>query len=232
MNIILTMAGNGTRVKDFSDQPKPFIEIDGKSLLELSLFGLPLNGNRLILVTTGLEYRQLVNTISFLPELDFADVEIVILEERTSGQAETALLGMVSVENNEPVLISNCDTFFTDNFPKELPYGGLIGTFEGSSPNYSYVKVENGLVVETAEKVVISSRASAGLYYFSSKELFKRAYYGTEFQGEKYIAPMYNYLINAGIPVGEFPINVVIPLGTTEELLAAKADSGILKKYL
>lgn len=228
MYIIVPMAGKGSRVKDFSDSPKPFIELHGKSLLGLSLQGLPLKDNKLVLVANKADYKQLVKTLAGIAWLDFADIKIELIDAPTSGQAETALIGMSSVGDGEPVLITNCDTFFTDNFRAVEGADGLLGTFKSHSPNYSYVKLEGGLVVETAEKVVISDRASAGLYYFSSVELYRRAYAGTNFVGEKYIAPMYNYLIQSGLAVKEFPIDVVIPLGTTQELIDATTNEYLL----
>lgn len=224
------MAGKGSRVKEFSDAPKPFIQLGGKSLLEISLLGLPLKDNKLILVANKEDYKQLVKTLAGIPWLDFADIKIELIDAPTSGQAETALIGMSSVGEDEPVLITNCDTFFTDNFPVVVDSDGLLGTFESNSPNYSYVRLEDGFVVETAEKVVISNRASAGLYYFSSAELYRRAYLETDFMDEKYVAPMYNYLIKEGFKVKEFPIDRAVPLGTTEELVVASNSKDLLDK--
>lgn len=218
------MAGRGTRIKEFSNSPKPFIKLQGKSLLEMSMLGLPLKGNKLVLVANKSDYAELLKTIAGIGWLDLENVKIELIDHITSGQAESALIGMSSLDSNQSVLVTNCDTFFSNNFPGEVDADGLLGTFKSDSPNYSYVRIENGLAVETAEKVVISDRASAGLYYFSSKELYERAYANTSFDGEKYIAPMYNYLIESGLKVGEFAIESVTPLGTTAELLAYEAE--------
>lgn len=229
MNIVITMAGQGSRTKDFSETYKPFIVINGRSILELSLLGLPLKDNHLIFVVRdeyASELRKVLSEIEWLPKVD---TDIITVQETTSGQAESALIGMRDIPKGESVLISNCDTFFTGTFPDFSDADGYIATFTSTSELYSYVRVQEGLIVETAEKVVISDRASAGIYYFSSRQLYEDIYYSYSHSGEKYIAPMYNQLILKGNQVREFKLDNVVPLGTASELLAAAGDPSFTK---
>jgi choline kinase len=224
------MAGAGSRTAEFSSVYKPFIEIDGTTILEISLLGLPLEGNNLVIVCQKRYKSELIKTLKNIKWLSFPSVSIITLDSPTAGQAETALLGMKYLDESLPLLISNCDTFFTNNFTKTSDCHGLIGTFEASSPAYSYVKTSNGLIIETAEKQVISNRATAGLYYFSDKQVYKYAYHHSSQEGEKYVAPLYNILINRGLAIKEFAIETVVPLGTKEEIEAALSNKQLMNQ--
>ena len=81
--------------------------------------------------------------------------------------------------------------------------------------------------MEVAEKRRISDNCSLGAYYFSSAALYQEAYdhlYGSGWDGarEKYIAPMYQYLIENGMEVTISLVDArrVHVLGTPEELNA------------
>jgi dTDP-glucose pyrophosphorylase len=98
-------------------------------------------------------------------------------------------------------------------------HDGLLGTFRSKSSQYSYARVDQtGRVLETAEKKVISDLASSGLYFFKSPDLFILALQAMKYSGEKFVAPLYNYLISQGYLVGVFEHSFVIPLGTSEEI--------------
>lgn len=228
MDIILTMAGAGSRSAKFSSVYKPFIELNGTTILEISLLGLPLDGNNLVIVCQKKHRTALIKTLRKIKWLSLDKVSIVTLDGPTSGQAETALLGMKFLDEYSPVLITNCDTFFTDDFVEIAGSHGLIGTFKSNNPSYSYVKTSNNVITETAEKQVISDRATAGLYYFSNKQIYKYAYHRSNQSGERYVAPIYNVLIGEQFIVREVPMGAVVPLGTKEEIESALLDMELL----
>lgn len=82
----------------------------------------------------------------------------------------------------------------------------------------------DGKVVEVREKKGISDNCTLGIYYFSSAELYEE-YYADDSRmekNEKYIAPLYNYMIEKRMAVTISIINEkkVHVLGTLEELQA------------
>jgi len=156
-------------------------------------------------------YRNIMGTKDFLSQkIKKHGLKKVILkefDEPTSGQAETAFRCCEDLIDLEELLIFNVDTFHL-NFEKvnfnSPEYSGCVGVlevFEDSGENWSFALVEDNLVSRTSEKEPISNLASNGLYYFRSVSLYKRAY--EKFfssgagivNGERYIAPLYNYLI-------------------------------------
>lgn len=215
--IVLPMAGEGSRLKNKYDEPKPFIKIKGVTLLELSLLGFPESWEIVFVIKK--EHLELLDAlIKSSPVLEKRVCSVVVFPGKSSGQAETALFGMAGVSPDAPIVVSNCDTYFSADFEIDNYYDGLIGTFKSNSNAYSYVEIKDGLAVRAVEKEVISNRASSGVYYFSDVKTYIDAYLSTNWEGERYVAPMYNSMIEEGLLVAEVKQKFVVPLGTPEEI--------------
>ena len=215
------MAGSGTRTANAYSTPKPLIMVEEKPLFSWALDGLPLDLACEITIITNKHVSEDPSfdksLESFIPKSLKLNVEV--LQNATSGQAETVLLGTKKVENHKGLLIFNCDTFISDDFPRDFEkWDGILGTFRSSNPAMSYVQTNGNRVARTVEKDVISNQASTGLYYFASKEIFKNAFFDTNHLKESYVAPMYNSMIQNGLEVGFFGTEMVIPLGTSQEI--------------
>jgi choline kinase len=230
MEVIIPLAGLGTRLSERYSEPKPFIKLGGKTLLEISMLGLP-EANGYVFVCRQENFSQLSDLVQQMPSLAGKNCRISVVPGATSGQAETVLAGLKLVKANAPIVISNCDTFFSGDFVVPKGVDGAVGTFESNSPGYSYVSVKDGFVTRTAEKEVISNRATSGLYYFSSKELYVDAYKAMDWSRlpEKYVAPMYNCLVAYRLKVAEVPMNTVLPLGTEAEIDYALVNGKLLE---
>ena len=80
-----------------------------------------------------------------------------------------------------------------------------------------------------AEKQPISKFRNTGQYHFESGSIFTEAY---EFfknsdltsEGEFYIAPLYNYIIQSGKSVRAFEVNKFNPIGTPKDYLGYVND--------
>lgn len=232
ITIVIAMAGSGTRTSDKHDSPKPLIMLEERPLFSWALEGLPKDiSSEIRVITSGQvaghpQFESLMKR--FMPtSLNFS---VEILQKPTSGQAETVLLGTKDVDRKNGILIFNCDTFISDDFPRDFEkWDGVLGAFESSNPGMSYLETEDKKVIRTVEKEVISNRASTGLYYFGSKEIFERAFFGTKHPKETFVAPMYNSMISDGLNVSYFDTKIVHPLGTSEEIEAFK-QSNILHR--
>ena len=226
MNIIITMAGLGSRFKKAGYTcPKYMIKAKGKTLFEWSMESL-------------LDYNREVNQYVFIVRkedhsVEFIkskmvgfDIKIKEIDYLTDGQATTAKLGVDLCPDNESILVYNIDTYIEAYLLKleDLKGDGSIPCFHAGGEHWSFVKEENGKVVDVVEKVRISDNCSLGAYYFKSAKLYKNIY--DEFYGnktlskEKYIAPMYKFMIDKGYEVTYSIIDMksVHVLGTPEEL--------------
>lgn len=234
MNMIITMGGLGSRfVKAGYRLPKYMIEARGRTLFEWSMDSL-LDYNKNVCQYVFV-VRKEDNAVGFIKEkchiYHLGLPEIVELDYLTDGQATTAMLGVERVDVNQPIMIYNIDTYVE---PFEMKLSDICGDghipcFHGEGDHWSFARLdERGKVAEVREKVRISDYCTLGAYYFSSAALYKRMYneyYSNHAhleKNEKYVAPLYNYMISQGLEVSVSLIdaNKVHVLGTPEELRA------------
>lgn len=214
--IIFPMAGLSKRFKNAGyELPKYMLEAGGKTLFHHSVmsfknyFGL----ERFIFIALD-QYNTQAFVTNECKAMGLTNYEIVILEEPTSGQAETVYLATkrININTDESLLIFNIDTFRPGfSWPKEFDLSdidGYLETFIGSGANWSNVLPKDKVcqtVQLTAEKQQISEYCCTGIYFWRRSGDFCRIY-ENHFQkkgnkardGEFYIAPMYNELIQEG----------------------------------
>jgi len=232
MTIIITMAGLGTRFRKVGYQvPKYMIEAKGKTLFEWSLDSL-LDYNPHVKKYIFVVRRE-DNAAEFIrkksSEYGIDNVEIIEIDYMTDGQATTCMLAIPYCDLDDSILVYNIDTYVE---PYEMKYSDISGEghipcFHAEGDHWSFVLLdEQKKVVEVREKVRISDNCTLGAYYFSSARLYKRLYeeyYSDSSRiesNEKYIAPLYNYMIEQGLTVTISIIEEkkVHVLGTPEEL--------------
>jgi dTDP-glucose pyrophosphorylase len=211
MNFIIPMAGLGNRfVEAGYTLPKMLLEAHGKTLLEWSLSSLPLHLATTV-VFIGLKAHENEFSLSSRIKKVYPDLnsKFIFLEQITRGQAETVYLSLALCDNEEPLVIFNIDTYFQSATLEEnllsADNDGVLGYFESIEDRFSFASLDQDgkYVTEVREKEVISSYALTGLYTFSKVGDFRETFEYHEMnnfttKGEFYIAPMYNYLIQAG----------------------------------
>lgn len=232
MTIVITMAGLGTRFKVAGyATPKYMIEVQNKTLFEWSMLSLTdfwTSNNDWIFIV-----RKEDNSSAFISEqckkLGIENVKIVELFSNTDGQATTALKAEQYWDKNSELLIYNIDTYIEKGglLAKDLKGEGFIPCFKGKGDHWSFVKLDDkGRAIKVTEKIRISEYCSLGAYYFKSCKLYEKLYeeYYKEknnlVNGEKYIAPLYNYLIQkkGEVYISDIDVKKIHVLGTPEEL--------------
>jgi UDP-N-acetylglucosamine diphosphorylase / glucose-1-phosphate thymidylyltransferase / UDP-N-acetylgalactosamine diphosphorylase / glucosamine-1-phosphate N-acetyltransferase / galactosamine-1-phosphate N-acetyltransferase len=231
MNIVMPMAGRGRRFAEMGiDAPKPLIDVRGRPMYAWATESLPLElASRLIFICLQehLLNRELADDIR--SRYEPLRPEIIPLGEVTEGQACTVLKAAAWIDNDEPLLIYNADTYCRSALSKrllDLPahVAGLIGVFHAPGDKWSFARADaHGRVLEVTEKRRISEWASTGLYYFRRGRDFvehARRMIGDNERsgGEFYVAPIYNRLIAAGAEILIDPAEEVWVLGTPEDL--------------
>tara|TARA_R110002124_G_scaffold10262_1_gene51515 strand:- start:419 stop:1195 length:777 start_codon:yes stop_codon:yes gene_type:complete len=194
------------------------------SLHEISLFDAVLNGFRryfnsgkfvFVIQSRNQDTQEFVLERCRALGLDKSTVQIINLPKPTAGQAETVFqgIGFANIELGEPLTIFNIDTIRREfQFPRfldQLDTVGYLEVFHGKGDHWSFVKTgTDGLVTQVTEKLRISEHCSTGLYYFRTAKDFIDAYGAfaaitvDKLQGgERYVAPLYNYLIQKNLPV-------------------------------
>ena len=233
MNIIITMAGLGSRFKKVGyTVPKYMIEVNGKNLFQWSMLSLQ-DFNKQKNVKYIFVVRKEDETKNFILEetkkIGLEDVNVIELDKLTDGQATSALLAERYWIENDEMIVYNIDTYVEPGVMKytEINGDGFIPCFNAPGDHWSFVKLdEDGNAIEVREKQRISDNCTIGLYYFKTCKLYKKMYqeyYQDEShleKNEKYIAPLYNYMIEKGmkVKISNLPFEKVHVLGTPEEV--------------
>lgn len=231
MNFVIPMAGLGSRFQNAGYAlPKPLIPAHGKTLLEWSIDSLPLELCSNLIIIALQDHCQQYPLVKFIEDkYNHLNPQILQLSQPTNGQAETVFLSQHLWDHAQELLIFNADTAFISptlaHTLKTHASDGILATFTSNSPKYSYAQTNaQGIVTQTAEKIVISNQALNGLYHFTHTHHFIETFThhrdnNLRYNNEFYIAPMYNYLIQQGKPFILHPIEQNFILGTPEELL-------------
>ncbi len=236
LHIIMPMAGEGSRFRNAGwDTPKPLIELKGvplfvRAIRSVKVDGAPMKYSFIVRQEHIDNYGVDGSIKAILPEADIYSVK-----KTTRGAVETCLIAENSIDDNDAVVVMDCDLEFDSigyrNLIKEAlncsgneACGGALVSFESSEPKYSYAKVgDDGLVKRTAEKEVISNHALCGAYFFASGREFKAAAHRlleepVMIKPEFYVSLLFNYLLQWGSPVRIATMEMYRSYGTPEEL--------------
>jgi NDP-sugar pyrophosphorylase family protein len=241
MNILIPMNGLGSRFKPKFKNPKPLISYLGKSIFEHSVDTIGINGKFIFLIP---KYEDEKYNLLFLKKIKKLKNEsiTIVCEKKTDGSVETCLLAEEIINNNDELLIVNCDHFLNWNGDLFLNFihnenldccvttynhGEII--LNEKSP-YSFAKLnDDGFVIETKEKTAISSHSMNGIHYWkkgsdfieSAKNLIKN---DIKTNNEFYLSETFNYLINNGKKMKIFKMedDNFFSLGTPEDLIKNK----------
>ena len=231
LTIVVPMGGGGQRFVDHGYTfPKPLVEIDGRPMIELVVENLrPQEEHRFVFVCRK-DHLAKYALADVLRVLSPGSV-VVRMDGPTAGALCSVLLGLQSVDPDGELLVANADQVVSasvDGFLGEArsqEVDGAIIVFPSTHPKWSYVRVEDGLVVAAAEKRPISSLATAGLYYFARVGTFWSAAEGmllknASVRSEFYVCPVYNEMILAGKRVTTYAIGreQMHSLGTPEDV--------------
>lgn len=216
LNIVVPMAGRGSRFSDAGYVlPKPLIEVHGVPMIELVIANL----------TPSLPHR-----FHFLIQRAHDDVHglaarlqewapgatVTAIDGVTEGAACTVLLVRDLIDNDDPLMIANCDQYIDadidDYLAAQSDADGLIMTMWADDPKWSFVRRDaGGRVVQVVEKKVVSNEATVGIYNFRRGADFVAAAEAMivadqRVNGEFYVAPAYDYLIARGARIECFGI--------------------------
>jgi len=230
MNIVIPMAGYGTRLRGHpSGLPKPLITVAGKPLWAWASHCLPIrNATRVVFVALReIDRRYAIrDSIVSSPGLEVA--EVVLLDAPTDGQLRTVMEARDVLDPDVPTVVFNADTWFEHDesrFVKLVTaHSGVLGVSRRPGDQWSFVQLgEGGQVTRVVEKERISDVVCTGLYAFrdtrslirDAEEMFRR---GAPSAGEFFVAPLYELMLGRGESVAVCPAQEFAPIGTPEEL--------------
>lgn len=234
MILVLTMAG---RYQRFANEgfkvPKYLLPWGDRTVLSVILAELMAGGtfDEVLLVANHRDEAYMPHVRAVMRRHGIPDAHLVMTHD-TSGQAETAMIGVAACERllkqlDAPVVFHNIDTvLFNRNF-EQMQHAlatadGFIDVFRSANRAYSYVLIDGDRrVTEIAEKIVVSDLATSGLYGFASRAVFSEFYRPGE---DLYISSIYKRMITADrrLLVGQVHHESdTIVLGTPDEYMNA-----------
>ena len=234
MDIIIPMAGLGSRFPSTTyKRPKPLIEVNGVTMINRALTSMGFVGNYHFIVAKN-DWTQIliseIKTTLFYDDLA-SNVNIIEIDHLTEGPACTALLAEKDIDIEDELVIANCDQIMEwkcKNFINQArQYDGCIVTYHADTTKNSYARLDkHGEVTEVREKEVISNVSLNGIHYWKCGQFFiesTREMINAGFRapnGEFYIGPTYNSMINRGYSVGihHIPNQCHNAVGTPEDL--------------
>jgi NDP-sugar pyrophosphorylase family protein len=228
INIIIPMAGRGSR---FSEKkiliPKPLININGKPMIQRAIESLDLDGEWKFIIREDEHQSFISNTIQNIkPNSKITSIDYV-----TEGPACTALLFKDDINNDDELIIANCDQIMEWTSNRFLDYvryyDGAVVTYHANTDKNSYARVnKEGLVQEICEKQVISNISLNGIHYWKKGRYFVESAEAMikdncrAPNGEFYIGPTYNYMIkkNQSVGIYHIPNQFHHPVGVPDDL--------------
>jgi dTDP-glucose pyrophosphorylase len=230
MNIVIPIAGDGLRFASAGyKNPKPFIDIDSKMMIIRVIENIGIMDAKYIFLCQkkhladfgALFIKQLESTLN--------DFEVIGIEGKTEGAACTVLLTKSFINNEDELIIANGDQLVgKDDIKNSVSFfsnaeAGVL-CFFARDTKWSYVSISDSRqITRVAEKEPISDHATCGIYYFKRGKIFVEAAEemitrNDRVKNEFYVAPSFNYVIKSGYRVLPYFVNIMIGLGTPEDL--------------
>ena len=228
LNIVIPMAGSGKRFAEAGYKlPKPLIDVKGQPMIKVVVDNLAIDANYIFIVQK--EHAE-IHHLDLMLKLMVPECQVIYTDGLTGGACETVLLAKDIIDNDYSLLIANCNQYIDWNSAdflcsvKSNNIDGAILTFKGNEPKWSYAKVdEDNVVIEVAEKKVISDHATCGLYWWKKgSDFVKYAHQMIEknikVNNEFYVCPVWNEAIADNKVVKIVECKKMYGLGTPDEL--------------
>jgi len=218
----MPMAGEGSRFKEAGyDTPKPLIKLKDKELYRHALDSI--NFDKWLFITKDIKFKytfivrkEFISDYHIDEEIKkyYPEANILYVEKTTRGALETVMLAEPYIDDDDMVLVMDCDLEFRcDRFIGYLYYevttskSPLLLSFYSKDPKYSYCEQldndQNTLTENVVEKKQISTHALGGCYCVGLGSIFKKCAHQVikDFEDNKldykelYLSLVYNYII-------------------------------------
>jgi dTDP-glucose pyrophosphorylase len=200
------------------------IYLDGSESIQTGFDGKGLD-NRLIFLKTALaspvgtsqflvtnNQQLMLENLGLLPAQ--SNIEIVNPCQKTAGAIASALLPYDRIEDSSAIALVPTNSlvahdslleFMQAMLSSEHDAGVLL--VESQNPNFSYVRMFEGKIIEFVEKKVVGNFATTGVFFFRNKDVLLNCarwalVNNQSTNSQYYVAPSLNYLLTSGRSIG------------------------------
>lgn len=232
--LLMPMAGLGSRISQILSQPKPLVLLDGRPMYRRAADSFP-RAHKTVFVTLSAIADHMVTTSA---------EAVVVLEETPSGQALTTELGLSKLDEAQDVIVTSCDhTVVLDphrwqKFIAHPDCDAAIFTVKGfpgtvrTPASFSYVKADKDLIVEEiGVKKPFTEHPEeesllVGSFWFKDAKILQEAIdslksRNVRVNGELYLDSVFNLMIERGMKVREIALEGYINWGDANSLKEA-----------
>jgi len=218
LKIVIPIAGSSSLfINAGYVYPKPLIEINGIPMIQRVIETAQAvdEDHQFVFIIReedALKFH-LDNTLKLLA----SGSEVIKLKKDTKGGLCSVLMAIDKIKEDDSLIIVNGDQILDVQFDEILQYwkqgdadAGIV-TFKSVHPRWSFARIENDQVVQTAEKNPISNHAMVGYYYFANAATFFKAAFqviknDVQFEGNYYFSPIINEYVLLNKKVLNFKI--------------------------
>ena len=221
MEIIMPAAGLSTRFPNM--RPKYILaDFQGNYMFERSLESFI--GKHNIILGILKEHNDQYNTAGYIKN-EYGDaIQVVILETRTTGPADTVYQILKQAElTTEEFLIKDCDSFFDHDY-QEGNYVCVSNIRDHEilkrlASKSFIVANDQGIITSIIEKQVVSDKFCVGGYKFESADLFMSAFEKLKDAHVKeiFVSHIIEECLNDGAIFKESAVTNYVDVGTAEE---------------
>jgi dTDP-glucose pyrophosphorylase len=167
-------------------------------------------GTSQFLVTNN--QRFLLENLGLLP--GESNIEIVNPDQKTAGAIASALLPYDRIDDSAAVALIPTNSLVAHDSLREFMQGMLssehdagVLLVESHNPNFSFVRMFEGKIIEFVEKRVVGNFATTGVFFFRNRDVLlncaRWALVNNQLTNNQYyVAPSLNYLLTSGRTIG------------------------------
>jgi capsule biosynthesis phosphatase len=228
MNILIPILGQGLR---FAEEnyifPKAMIRSCGDHLLSKIIKSIKFNK---LVNSIYILYREEFDSFNFKETIlhntgYLENLKFIPYNKNTRGAAESILIGSELIDNNEKILVLDCDTTYNTDIVETVKKfnNGIVYTKNyDSKAVYSYIIFDdNNKLLSIEEKNKISNNICTGAYLFKNKSYIKK-YASLAIESYKakecYISSIYQEMIKNKENIDAIYIKNFNCYGTPEQL--------------
>lgn len=211
INILIPMAGLGSRFSERGFKKiKPLIEVAGVPMIKKAIDSLNIHGNYIFIVRCNENVNELKKyLLEYKPGCKIVDVAHL-----TEGSASSCYLAKELINNDNELIITNCDQYLewdSEKFLRETRDQKLdcsVLTYNSNSNKNSFIKLNKENKAEMIrEKEAISDNALVGVHYFKKGSFFIESYdeifeNKIKFKNEYYVSTVCDNMIKKCYNVG------------------------------